>query len=117
LKKVLIVEDNANFQSRWAHELKGKILTIKALDVSSARRLFAEHPDVDAIAIDACVPGNHPNTHALVREIRSTFHGPMIAISGSARYRIDLLSAGCTYACRKDALSHKLKEILNLNSS
>ena len=65
--------------------------------------------------MDACVPGSWMNTDSLVRKIRETFHGPMIAVSRSAGYRAELRKAGCNESSSKDDLPWVLLEVLGLS--
>src|SRR3990167_9663157 len=100
LPKVLLVEDLEMFHDYAKKSLEGKVEIISALTVEDGRRLFDLNPDVAAIVMDACVPGDYPTTPPLVAEIRSkNFTGPIIAISSDAGFRQKLLSAGCSHEC------------------
>ena len=95
--KVLAVDDEQWIHNKWLPELEGKVELLSAGTIEDARKMFAEHPDIAAIAMDACVPGDEPNTMELVREFRKTFSGPMLAASGLGDYRELLMKAGCDY--------------------
>ena len=113
-KKVLVVEDEEYLHSRWHRELDSKVVLVSALSIEEAEEKFTANPDIDAIVMDVCVPGNEPTTLPLVRKFRSTFAGPMIAISSLSEYRAKLVSAGCDHESRKDTLPAKLLEVLGL---
>lgn len=113
-RKVLVVDD-----MDWVHEilemeLDGKVTLLKALTLERGQELFYANPDICVVVIDACVPGHSPNSQWLIRKIRKTFKGPMVAISSSPIYRKELLLAGCNYESEKADLSKKLMEILNI---
>lgn len=113
-KKVLIIEDDPLWHDLWGIKLKNRVVIIKATSIEEAEERFAANPDIAAIAVDACVPGKKPTTLPLVRKIRGTFGGPMIAISGEEGYRKNLMDAGCDYQCVKKDLHKVLVEVLGL---
>jgi len=119
MRKVLVVDDDEIRYDLWCYELEDKgledkVALISAFSIGEAERQFAAHPDIDAIVMDACVPGNRPTTQLLVRKLRGVFDGPMIAISSIPSYRMELVQAGCSYECTKEILIEKLIEILDL---
>ncbi len=114
-KKVLIVEDMKEFHNLWKKDLKNlgsDAIILSAFSIGEAKKLFNDNPDIDAIVMDACVPGNYPTTQPLVREFRKIFSGPIIAVSSIEEYREMLIEAGCNYGSEKSALSEILFEIL-----
>jgi len=115
LKKVLIVEDDCVKQMAWIDMLANKVEVISAFSRVEAEQTFRDNPDISAIVMDACVPGNSPNTAVLVREFRETFNGPIIATSSEAPYRQLLIRAGCDYECKKDDVPAKICEVLGLS--
>lgn len=116
MKKVLIVEDTERLHRQWREELGNEIELISAYSIGEAERLFAANPDITAIVMDACVPGSTPNTQPLVRKIRETFTGPIIATSGAAFYREGLLQAGCSHEASKNDVPKMVCEVLGLSS-
>ena len=114
MKKVLIVEDLEKYQSKFAAELAGKVSVLQAFTLYHGLALFEEHKDeLAAIAMDACVPGDRPNSFGLVCKMRlAGFSGPMIAISSLYEYRQELMRAGCDHQCPKDDLPKVLLSIL-----
>lgn len=113
-RKVLVVDNMDWVHRKFARELGEKVALLKALTLEEGEKLFGANPDICAIVMDACVPGDEPNSQWLVREIRKTFKGPIIAISSMASYREELLRAGCDHESEKDGLSKKLLEVLGL---
>ena len=114
-KKVLIVEDERRWQELLAETIVqlGR-LPIEAMTVKEGERLFRENPDVVAILMDACVPGDTPTTVSLVRKIRDEmYRGPIVAMSSVLEYRELLVVAGCSHQCDKSDLLQRLPEILN----
>ncbi len=116
-RKILVVEDNEVLHRLWKYDLGESATIISAFTVQAGERRFREHSDVSAIVMDACVPGNTPTTIPLVREIRKTYHGPIIAISSDPGYRQMLVHAGCDYSCTKDALPKFLQHVLQIASA
>ena len=113
-KKVLIVEDMDSKQEDWAKALNGKVEIVSAFSISEAEERFQANPDIALIVMDACVPGDSPNTMDLVRKFRSTFKGPMIANSTCWDYRRALIGAGCDYEYSKYKVPKKVCEVLGL---
>lgn len=114
MKKVLIVEDNYGWQSIWKRDLQ-KVELLVADSIEEAKKIFSQNDDVDLIVMDACVPGDEPNTMNLVREMRKTYHGSILANSSVLKYREILLNAGCDKECHKKDVVEKILEILSLN--
>lgn len=115
-KKVLIVEDMPMYHHQWYIEISDcerEIEMVSATTLEEARTKFAANPDIDIIVMDACVPGDRPNTYSLTQEMRKTFKGPMIACSTIPEYREILMQAGCDYASSKTGLVQLLIEIID----
>ncbi len=110
--KVLIVEDQKLYQDLFSDILGDDITILKAFTIEEAKEHFSENSDIDIIAMDACVPGDIPNTLILTSEIRKTFKGPIIAISSSYEYRTMLMKFGCDYQCKKEKLPKTIRQIL-----
>ena len=113
--KVLIVDDDKQWQRTFVRAFTDKgIQVLGALTIKQAEEMFVENPDIKAVVMDACVPGDDPTTLPLTRKFRETFSGPMIAISSRDDFRRQLMAAGCDRECLKQDLPQKLCEILNL---
>lgn len=115
LKKVLLVEDDSVWLEFIGRGLGDKVVLLLASTIEKAEKMFNEHPDINLIIMDACVPGDTPTTQPLIRKIRETFSGPMLAISSIGPYRKQLLAAGCDYECEKPGASKKALEILGIS--
>ncbi len=95
--KVLIVEDDPVYQDMYARRLQGKVEILRAMTLEDGELLFAENPDVALVVMDACVPGQKLNSIPLVRKIRKTFKGPILAASSDPYCCLDLTNAGCSH--------------------
>lgn len=99
----------------YTRVLAGKgIEVLNAFTVEGGAELFKTNPDIKAVVMDACVPGDEPTTLPLVLEFRKTFTGPMIAISGDHEYRRELMEAGCDHQSIKADLPDLLLKLLNM---
>ena len=113
-KKILIIEDRMDIQKEWKDSLaEYPVEIISAYSVVGAKIAFNSNNDLDIIAVDACVPGSEPNTMEIVKNFRTLFRGPMIAISNRDDFNNLLVSAGCDHKTEKYKLFEKIKEILN----
>ena len=108
MNKVPVVEDVECLAFIIKQGLEGRVLVIQAFTIKEAEAAFKEHPDLAAILMDACVPGDKPNTMRLVEEMRKTFTGPIIAISSVADYRKELMEVGCDYEAEKTEAAQKV---------
>ena len=114
-KKVLVVEDNEMWRTVVKRGLNNKVQILFADTITKAEKIFEENSDIDLVIMDACVPGDIPNTQPLVRKIRQTFEGPMIAMSSMPPYRKQILVAGCDYEVeKKEDAGKKALELLGL---
>lgn len=115
VKKILLIDDMDIVHDSLREKLNGNVEIISAKTISEAKQLFQENPNVDAIIMDACVPGEEINTLPLVREFRETYSGLMIAISTDGDYQKQLVDAGCNDRCKnKRLLAEYLTELLHL---
>ncbi len=112
--KVLIVEDRGDYQEKYRMRLGEKVLLLQAKDLQTGERLFLENPDIVLVVMDACVPGVEPNSVPLIRKVRKTFNGPMIAASMDPSYRRLLVEQGCSHQSPKDDVSFLVCQILGL---
>lgn len=112
--KVLIVEDVELYQKRYAQMLKGKVELLQALDLKDGKRLFLENPDISLVVMDACISEDTPNSIPLVKKIRETFTGPIIAASADPSYRKFLVDAGCSHQAPKADVPSLICTILGI---
>ncbi len=109
---LLVVDDDPD---GWVHETIRRSLkrqsvdVISAYDQDAARSFLKKHGSrISMIVMDACVPGNRPNTAVLIQDIRKWFSGPIIG--SSAGYLEYLHEAGCSFVCSKENLPQVLQE-------
>ena len=101
--KILIVEDSQAYQDTYARHLGERVEIIAAYSTAQAHQFFAENSDIVLIVMDGCVDSpDYMDTGALVKEIRKTFKGPMIAASRSSYIRQKLTDLGCDHKCEKN---------------
>lgn len=117
MHKVLIVDDCRELQKLWQLHLQGTAEVFSALTIEEAEKIFSHyHTDLCLICMDACVPASTPNTLPLVRKMRQTYKGHMIAISTMSEYRKLLKDAGCDEEVDKELLPTKIEEFISLLS-
>jgi len=114
LPKVLIVEDEEMIITPMSRQLDGFVDAVWARTVEKAKNAFAENSDFICIFMDGIIEGDSSATRELTRQIRETFSGPIIATSCDDECKEGLIAAGCDFACRKDEIKIKIKELLLL---
>ena len=112
--KVLIIEDDRMHQTNYTDALGERVVLLSAFTVEEGERLFLQHPDIDLVVMDACVPGDDPTTFPLTCLIRKTFSGPMIAASSNPKLRQELMQHGCDYESEKRGVPRIVRTILGL---
>ena len=113
--KILVVEDNSSWadiiQRGLERGLGDKVKVLHASTIEEAESIFHQHSDLSIVLMDACVPGERPTTLGLVRNIRETFKGPMVAMSSRPDYREQLVKAGCDHESGKDEVVKKALDL------
>ncbi len=127
MRTVLVVEDEDDVRVLYELVLNGAVRLIRATSVEEALRLFRANPGVACIAMDGCVIANGrmpilggpPNTVALVKEIRKTYGGLMIAASVEPENWWTLVEAGCNreYKVEKYCVPNLVLEVLGLSAA
>lgn len=113
--KVLFVDDEDDQHRKWYRALgEDHIRMLCATTIERAEQLFSANPDLAAIVMDTCVPGDRPTTPPLVRKFRQSFTGPIIAASSSRVFREQLKAVGCDHACEKECVPEDLLRILKI---
>ena len=93
------------------------MILINASSIEKANEWLAkEIVKFDAIVVGACSIKDRPTTPPLVRDIRKTFTGPIIATTGAWDQQRELMEAGCDYAFSRDVLPNELIRILGLQT-
>lgn len=106
VKKILIIEDKADFREPLVEECRRQgVEVLEADSIESARALFIEHQStIDAIIVDGCVDSRDTfDTPLLVREMREKdFKKRIVASSHSENNNEILKSAGADFGITKD---------------
>lgn len=111
---ILIVEDDAYYQDKYAKELGERVNIIAAYDIPTAREMFGENVDIiSLIVLDACVPGKFPNTIPLARDLKELTSVPIIAASSMPQYTLQLVREGCDYRVTKDEVPGLIMRLLS----
>ncbi len=100
MKKVLVIDDMDDthrcVRSILPTKPKGKFMLLNAHTLQEGESLFQEHPDVALIVMDGCVDSGKLDSVPLVKKIRETYQGPILATSSSPTYNDELVQAGCS---------------------
>ncbi|KKT12680.1 MAG: hypothetical protein UW83_C0030G0005 [Parcubacteria group bacterium GW2011_GWD1_44_9] len=113
LPKVLIVEDDEQWQGIWTRHLEREgAEVLMASSLEEGERLFEVNPDLTLVIMDGCVPGERPNSMPLVQKMRQTFRGPIVAGSGNPNVCKTLVEAGCSHWALKHMVSGLVSKIL-----
>ncbi len=114
-KKVLVVEDSFSCFEEIQWGLKQRVDVLHAATIEDAYDLFEKNSDVDAIIMDACVPGSSPTTMWLVEDIvQSGYAGKIIAASSMREYNNLLMKHGATHSSYKDFAAETVLKLLGL---
>jgi CheY-like chemotaxis protein len=113
---VLIADDLDWVIQSWESTLaEYGIEVVKATTLRElCEKFFAHEHEIDAIILDGCLPGDLPNTLGftdLVRELG--FKKPIIAASGSEKYRARMRTWGCSHEAPKDQAAELVAELLS----
>lgn len=101
MKKVLIIEDDTDWQKNYAIELEGKVELIAAINLQEALTAFQENSPFDLIVLDACLESDDDiDTLPLLGKIRQSYHGPIITSSRSRRFRQNHINGGCSHEAK-----------------
>jgi hypothetical protein len=78
-----------------------------------AREFDAYQARITLVLMDGCLGGDTLNSLPLIRYIRQyDYTGPMIAGSGLADYRADMVTAGCSHQAAKDGVPALANQLL-----
>ena len=95
-RTVLIVEDEERWQEQFKSFLPDTATVLQATSLAQAEKLYSENPMIDFIIMTGCVDhADLLDTIPLIKKIRETYKGEMVAISGSYDYVDDMIAAGC----------------------
>ncbi len=112
MKKVLIVEDEQSFNCYYRGRLSERVNLTIIDNLKDVEDFINKNPDIDLITMDGNIIGG--TTVALVRKIRATFKGLIVATSFNPDLQKELLSAGCDYKVDKADLPKAVVRLLDL---
>jgi hypothetical protein len=103
-------------ESQFLHDEEEVISIVSANSFGATWKLFLSNPSICAIVIDVCMQGpNAQSVLELVKKIKETFTGPMIATSSASFFRDPAVEAICGHYASKDNLIKELHGILQLH--
>lgn len=117
MQTILVVEDEIRFVDLlkcWLETPEGVFDVLHAEDLDTGSKLFNENSNkINLVVVDACVPGSHPNSMLLIKEIiRSGFKGPVVATSSNPDFNNILIEAGATHKVAKGKTGPFVLELL-----
>ncbi|MEI7620167.1 MAG: response regulator [Candidatus Falkowbacteria bacterium] len=117
-RKILVIEDNITMQKMFKKLLSPYGEIIQAFNLKEAADKFTEEKDITHIIVDGrlgkSLPNEKPNiTDELVVEMRKTFKGPMIAVSGDITHNEKLRLLGCDHSIIKEDSVFYIMELLD----
>jgi len=97
MSRILIIDDDAIVLSTLSVTLERQgFRVIKAKSLTEGLRAYQENPDFFAILFDGWLGGNTDSCD-LIRTIKESYGGHMIAMSSDDDTRIRQMEAGCTH--------------------
>ena len=119
MPKVLLIEDSKFFSELIKLDLEnGGVEVLLSMTLDGGYELFCKHSDIDLIMIDACVPGDRPNSMPLVQRIvAGGYNKPIIACSSMPKYSRELISVGATHMADKNEAATMALHLLNIKLS
>ena len=99
--KILVIDDDPQFHMVFKQMIESAIprpIVISAYNLTDAKTIYEKHRDVKVIIMDGCLDSAEPNTAPLVREIRKTYQGIIVANSSNEDGQKQLVEAGCRHA-------------------
>ncbi|OGD67727.1 hypothetical protein A2442_04120 [Candidatus Campbellbacteria bacterium RIFOXYC2_FULL_35_25] len=100
-KTILVVEDHVIDFMMMKRMLvgRGDVDVIRHETLEGCETIFFENLEaIDLVIMDACVPGDEPNSMPLIRKMKkSGFDKPIITASSKESYNQILLDAGATH--------------------
>lgn len=116
MKTVLIIEDDHRWQDIYKGSLEGRVTFLSAFSLEEGEKMFSETADMALIVMDGCVDNeDHLDSLPLIKKIRQTYKGDMIAASGTSFNRDQMCAFGCNYNVPKREVQAMIQKLLNLN--
>lgn len=120
--KVLLVDDSRHFHQEFESELiawqaasslQDPVRLLSAHSIAGAKKIFQmHHSDLAIIIVDACLGGSVPNTQPLVKWMRQSYFGNMLAISSVFENCNTLVEAGYDCGVTKEYLIYPVTRII-----
>lgn len=111
--RILLIEDDEPIIRAMTVMLGKTTLPIcVARTKNQARTLFYEHDDFCVILCDGWLKNETSDTCDLIKEMRTTFHGPMIAMSSCSDTRARQVIAGCDESARTRLEAVKIAQLV-----
>ncbi len=115
MKKILLVEDNPQYQLDWEKKLcRYEVVINQAFDLEGAQKILDRSDPFDLVVVDGCVPGYTYNTEPFIRELRQKSAMPIVTAAGCFKVQQLMMSAGCSHASRKDDVPDTVIRLLDL---
>ncbi|HNZ86700.1 MAG TPA: response regulator [bacterium] len=116
LKKILIIDDDVNFQKILDLTVKDRGYLLHAYTLEQAEQILGENQDIDIIFLDGCLNNSAElDTVPFVKLAREMgFNKEIIAMSSDDKFNNILLESGCDKKCDKFDM---IPEILNIINS
>lgn len=115
MKKVLIVEKDEGVRGYYSNCLRRMdVELVTATSVTEGLDKFHGNSPFDLVVIGGCVPGDDMNTLHLVKEIKKTFRGVLMASSPVDEFRKQMMWAGCHVECIGYFVPSRIISILGL---
>ena len=93
---ILVIEDDPIWQKVYYLSFKQSANILQATNLVDAEAIFLENPGINLIVIDGYLGETILNTLPLIKKLRETFKGEIIAVSTDEDSRTRMVAAGCS---------------------
>ncbi len=127
MKKIIIAEDNKEFQDGWKeavlrYNLADKITLLQAFDFPEARQMVRDHADADLVAIDGTLNVDADGLWLIEELDVIGYKGAILAISSSISMNqlmheqiVRMFGEGCAHSCEKKYAFANICRILSID--
>jgi len=114
---ILLIEDTESVFSTWQDQLEANGHEVHiATTPEKALTVFRER-NWDIIVLDGCIGGHEFNCLPVLKEIRKSFSGPIVAASSDEELRASMMIQGCTHESPKPYVLAELRGIIDFELS
>jgi len=117
--KILIFDDDLDFITSVTRALKKceiRVVSVHSLQNADSYLKLDTFKETELIVMDACMPGNKPNTMSLIEKIIAMgYKKPIIAASSKEEYSQVLVKAGATHYSTKAGIVGEILKVLEVN--